>query len=198
MAKGMNISKQTIRHLFLEMISVIVAVLLALWLNQWNKNRVNHHLAQRMQRDIIEEVQSNRVDLLENITSNQVRFDSLTAWIRHYRVDPENPKDKSLGFGHSLLDDTAWQNAQSLGVIPYMDTEFVNEVRGLYNLQDFYMEFANSIFSIIHDPRFFSELEDPTNVRANQSQLNTAMNISRTLVNGYRDFLLEIGADTGP
>ncbi len=132
------ISRLPVQKLLIEVLSIVLAVLLALGMNQWRETLANRALAQTALANIELELRSNQ-DLLVLLNENNR---SVTASIHNEDVETES----SAAFVPGLqLQEIAWNALLSTGVSSYVDYDTVLMLSKLYSVQEVYKELGTQI-----------------------------------------------------
>lgn len=129
--------KRGFRRIVFEFLSIVVAVLLALFLTEARQEYLNKRQAERSFRAIQNEIQSN-YDLIKlDSVAHLKKLEETQQWLR---TDPES-RD-TLGFNveiiHSLTRATAWEVAKLNMVVQHMPDTLVMDISRVYTVQEFY------------------------------------------------------------
>jgi hypothetical protein len=122
-------------RLFLDALSVVFAVLVALAVDEWNEERGLREQADRARVAVISELGANREELRLGTTSSQEMLESASetlGYLRRGEELPDRPFDGSL----PDFSDAAWETARVTGIVAYMDYEWVLETARVYETQD--------------------------------------------------------------
>jgi hypothetical protein len=134
-------------ELLLEAASVVFAVMLALFVDQWRDNRENEQLAERARNAILAEIEANRAELLESRAGQQALLDSLTAGIQNAGDRPE--PGFGVDFSMSLLSSAAWEAATVTRAVHFLDYAWVRDIAGLYEFQELFEASQATMFDRI-------------------------------------------------
>jgi hypothetical protein len=141
-------SFSTIRSAATEIISIVVGVLLALAVNEWNENRVHKTRANEAIQNVILEINSN------------VKFMSVVNANNRAIIDLLNSKSTNSGDESSKqfvpglqIQDTAWQMLHSSGVSEFIDYSTLYEISAIYSLQDIYKNLGYQLVKTITNNR---------------------------------------------
>lgn len=181
------------RRLLFEFISIVFAVLLALFLNQCKDDQKNRRLAQQSEKMIIAEFKQNVGNLRGIITANKERLKGLKKWEEAYKKDTNTTIKERFGFNHTLLSDNTWQSAILYQAMPHMRKDFVNRANATYNLQHFYVEYAQRFFSALGTELYADDTKKLIRVRANIHQLGVSIGMAETLMKLYQNLLKQEG-----
>ena len=133
--------KQSIWQILFEFISIVFAVLLALGLNSYKQNQDLKSESEVLTTKILSEVSKNlqKIDtvIAEN-TDFKIYLDSLQ---KSKTIDGFN-----LEFSSKLLSKSAWQFTQASKSFHFMESEFLDEVTELYEMQSFYVDISDQMF----------------------------------------------------
>ena len=130
-------NKLNINKLIFEFISVSFAVLIALFINEWNSNNNNERLAERAMDNIRAELEDNQ-EILFGIVPNHkavlYSIDSLINIIEGNDISIDSIK--SINF--KLISSSSWEMAALTQAISYMDIDVVTNLAKVYNFQTYY------------------------------------------------------------
>ena len=166
------------RNLLTEMLGIIFAVLLALWLEGWReeielKARADEFLAR-----IHTEVAKNRADIEEAVADNQANIEGLRAAIEAGTIDIQTiaPFLKVSGGSTS---NAAWQSAQMTQSIAKMPIETVAELAGLYDTQAYYTDYVSFFFQRYTD--LTMAIQDPATARPAAQKFEQHLSITNSM-----------------
>jgi hypothetical protein len=128
--------------LILEMLGVIFAILVALWVNQLGQDYENRSKAIEHQLRINQEVRRNQAILEPHATSNLERLSSARKLIEQHSAKTQNDDEYfvTLGYSFSPLDKTEWDVAKLTGALAHMKPEVIAALSQIYLNQDLYAE----------------------------------------------------------
>ncbi len=136
------------RSAFTEIMSIVIGVLIALAVNEWNENRVHSNRANEAIKNIIKEIESNHKLLSLINTNNQATIELLKD---------EKKAGKSLGdrqFVPGLqIQDTAWKTTQSTGVSEHINYSTLYQISNIYSLQEIYKKLGYQLVQNISTNR---------------------------------------------
>lgn len=107
--------------LSLETVLIILSVLLALWLNQWNENRSNQELSVRALQSIIDEAADN----CSKIQNLQPYHQAVFSGEKEYE-----------GLGDVFIRNDAWNSAQTAGTVHNMEYRVAAKAGMVHALQN--------------------------------------------------------------
>lgn len=124
--------RDRVPELAVEVISIVLAVLAALAVDEWRQARANAALAETARTSVLEELRSNQAALLESVVEHRdllARIDAALAI--------EGPiRDLDLRFEITPLSTAAWQTAQITAASRHLDFAWVTEVARTYRVQE--------------------------------------------------------------
>lgn len=126
----------------LEVFSVVLAVLLALFVNDWREDRAMSATADRALLAVIEEIRGNRGELAPTVEDHQISLDSLRAAVAAIESGAD-VSGGSVEYDVALLKGTAWETARMTQVVIHMDYEVVAELSEVYELQGLYLRMTD-------------------------------------------------------
>ena len=131
-AEGQGIS---IRKLLIEVISIVIGVLLALGVDQWNENRNHIRDAKEALINIKNELGTN-YELLEYLHKNNFAVYNDTS-------SANSAAAENGGFIPGLqLQDTAWDTFLNTGIANYVEYDLLYAISQVYSIQDIYKSFG--------------------------------------------------------
>ena len=136
--------RERLPDLGMEVFSVVLAVLLALFVNEWRQDRADQKLAERALTGVMDEVRSNRDELASTVVDHQASLDTLHGAIAAIDAGAIDSLGGSLQYDVALLKGTAWETARMTQVIIYMDYDVVAQLSGIYELQGLYMRLTDN------------------------------------------------------
>lgn len=174
------------RVLLVEFLSVVIGVLIALAVDEWNEDRQNQNKADLALDNIRLELKDN-LDILEylhpnNLAVMSVVFDSVQA-------------DTQQNFLPGIqLQETAWQTLMSTGVAAYIPYEELFQVSQIYTIQEIYKRSGNQILdSFVNSRSLFMALEkdlsDEEIFESNRSGLEMMMYLETNLLEALELYL---------
>ena len=122
-------------ELLLEAFSVMLAVLLALAVDEWREVRANRELSALARASILGEVRGNLQELHDTRPDHVAALEALTADVEAIEVGGASAE---VGFNFALLSSAAWQTAQVTRATQFLEFEWVQRVARLYDLQTLY------------------------------------------------------------
>ncbi|HAS46361.1 MAG TPA: hypothetical protein DCS93_38125 [Microscillaceae bacterium] len=179
----------SLRKLTFEFISILFAVLLALFLNQCKEDRKNRKLGRQSEKEIIKEIRDNFKDLKQIQEANQARLKSFREWKKRYKKDSKTDYKPLFGFDHALLHSNGWQNAVLYQAIPHMRKDFVKNASEIYSLQRFYMSYAENYFNSLGNELHADDSKRALRINVGIHQLSTITKTADLLLEAYKGIL---------
>ena len=90
--------KKNIKAFFKELITIIVGILIALGINNWNENRKDKKYIDQISSSIHKELTETNADILENIVIQESFIDSLDYYLEDNKISLLEITMKSNGF----------------------------------------------------------------------------------------------------
>lgn len=186
----------SIQQLATEFVSVVVAVLMALGVNEWRESRANEELAEAAFAGIVAELTENRHRLSETLVDHDSLLVTLEAQfekIRDKRDLEVHPDDVSFTFDYSLgvLSSTAWRTAMVTQAARYMDMSLVRDLSDLYDLQQVYSDHDREIVSALGSLAFYQQSNARPRLMSSIANLKISISLLKALVSGIDSFLAE-------
>ena len=92
-----------------EVIPVIIGILIALLINNWNEERKEKKYLNQIFISINKELEESRIDLIENIPKQQVLIDSLNRYLNDETVSVFDIIKKAGGIHGSTIKNSSWK-----------------------------------------------------------------------------------------
>ena len=171
-----------------EMVSIIIGVLIALGVDEWNEDRQNHERARTALINIQNEAKMN-LSILEVLHPRNMEAFAV--------VQTESSEDDSATIVPGLqLQDVAWKTLMSNGISVHVDYDELYQVAEIYSIQQIYKDFANQFVEQIMVTRSMSivngnPLSDSDIITASVELLTLLMGIEEQLQNHLTEFLDE-------
>jgi hypothetical protein len=125
-----------IPEFMIEAFSVMLAVLIALAIDEWREDRANQELAATARANILEEIEANRDELAGVGGLNAALVERIADYVDG--VESTSADSLSVEFEFALLSTAAWQTAQMTRAAHFLDYDWMARVARLYNLQKLY------------------------------------------------------------
>jgi hypothetical protein len=138
--RGGRIRSRTAIRLVLEVFSIVLGVLLALAVSQWQEKRSNHERAGMALANVRAELQAN-LQLLEYIYPNNARVIEGIA-----KEQSDDNEDETVIPGVQMRS-SAWQTLSTTGLANYIEYDILIELSQLYSMIDVYRQTAYSFIS---------------------------------------------------
>ena len=171
-----------------EMVSIIIGVLIALGVDEWNEDRQNQERARTALINIQNEAKMN-LSILEVLHPRNMEAFAV--------VQTESSEDDSATIVPGLqLQDVAWKTLMSNGISVHVDYDELYQVAEIYSIQQIYKDFANQFVEQIMVTRSMSivngnPLSDSDIITASVELLTLLMGIEEQLLNHLTEFLDE-------
>jgi len=123
---------QTIRSATTEIISIVIGVLLALAVNEWNEDRINQQKAKQALHNIANELKSN-IKLLNLIHNNNAAIITLLE-----QPTASTTTEKKSFIPGLQIQDTAWKTLISTGTSAHIDYDSLYMISEIYSIQQIY------------------------------------------------------------
>jgi hypothetical protein len=125
-------------EILIQTFFVLVAVLLALVVDEWREDRELDRLAAEARAAILSELTRNR----DELASGEEQLEAVVANVQAVIDGGDEPavgESLSVQLNLALLSTAAWQAAQSSEALRRLDYDWVIETAQLYELQDMYV-----------------------------------------------------------
>jgi hypothetical protein len=184
----MELKKLPLTNILVEVFSVVLAVLLALGVNEWRTNKNNEDLGAEAYEKVVKEVERNRSKLdtlLANHKKILVEIDSVISKLKR------NSNEISFGqINFETPSSTAWEAAKLTAAVNYLEYDRVEMITSVYSTQKVYSDVSDRIFQELV---FFvpdKDREKMINQFFKQKvYLNNLILIEEQLIQEYKKFL---------
>lgn len=181
----------------LEIFSIVLAVLLALGVNEWREARNNQQLAKTALRSVAEEARSNRSILKKRIAAHERLVDRLNnAQAAYFQGEPFADSLNSLDLGLFVMRRSAYESARASQALPHIDFAITNHLAKTEHIAGSLEVFDNLIRQwsanmLELDPVSEGSVpsNDFSNVKFNANALVNLQNYSRELLRNERALL---------
>ncbi|NQV43190.1 MAG: hypothetical protein HQ506_12640 [Candidatus Marinimicrobia bacterium] len=171
-----------------EMISIIIGVLIALGVDEWNEDRQNQERANTALVNIQNEVRRN-LNILEVLHPRNMEAFTM--------VQTESTEDDSATIAPGLqLQDVAWNTFMSNGISVYVEYDELYQVAELYSIQQIYKDFAHQFVEQVMATRSMSivngnPLSESEIIGSNLELLTLLLGVEEQLQNHLSEYLDE-------
>lgn len=184
---------QMLRSVFTEIISIVIGVLLALAVNEWNENRIRTARADEAIQNIINEIDSN-IKFMGIVNINN------KAVIESLNNESGEPSDinKDESFVPGLqIQDTAWQTLQSTGVAEHIKYPTLYTLSKVYSLQDIYKNLSYQFIQNVANHRILLSVKEQSVTSSIDSKvfitdMQLIENVEGVLLDSYKKTLAQL------
>jgi hypothetical protein len=152
-----NNTAKYLKYAFGEILLVVIGILVALWINNWNEtNKIEANTKQTLER-IKNEILANqkKIDL---VNSYHLMVKDTLENIHLPKTDEETKSALSFWKGLNIprLQESSFQTAIQTGISKDMDVDLLESLNELYTFQETYNEFGKTASSALYDKDFSS------------------------------------------
>lgn len=174
-------------ELTLEVVSIVLAVLVALGVDQWRQSLADAALADTARVGVLEEIGSNRQELLDSRVSNA----ALTERIQAALASAEVVRELDIRFEFALLSTAAWETAQITGALRHLDFDWVEDISRLHRVQMLFDEAQEGMVQSISGLTVSGPDELRNRLRDLRQRLRVVMEIGEGLLSAYDEVAVE-------
>ncbi|MCF7922843.1 MAG: hypothetical protein K9M55_09090 [Candidatus Marinimicrobia bacterium] len=173
-----------------EMISIILGVLVALGVDQWNEDRENNQRVEIAISNVQKELFSNN-DILNIL---HPRNQKVLEIIKEHTED-----DTTLSFVPGLqLQETAWGMMQNSGISAYIEYDKLFEIAQIYSIQKIYKDFSGIFIKQYMETQSMAvalgkELTDEEMNNAHLELIELLVSVESSLLESTHQYLAENG-----
>ena len=137
-----------LRSVITEITSIVIGVLLALAVNEWNESRIQTARANEAIQNVMHEITSNTKFLSFVNANNRAIIELLKE--RNAQSEDEGERQFVPGL---QIQDTAWRMLHSTGVSEFIEYSTLYEISAIYSLQDIYKSLGYQLVQTITNNR---------------------------------------------
>jgi hypothetical protein len=182
-----TLKKLPVGVLFLEVFSVVFAVLMALALDDWQENRTKLTLAENLTYKVIKEIRLNKSELASIIIKNDRERSELDKLLKE--VNRLSGGDLMMGISFPKIKSTAWKSVVLTNSVSYMDIDLVGELSDIYYLQELYIDYATHLIKTHGTVWALSDADWKRQVKQRKSNLSSLIELGAELEKSYQLFL---------
>jgi type II secretory pathway pseudopilin PulG len=181
--------REKLPELMVEAAMVVLAVVIALGVDEWREGQQQRELASRALQVVMAELEANRAELADNLPPNQALLESVIEADRAGELG----EDFDLTFEYSLISSSAWETAQVTQATHFMPLEHVQRLATLYGLQELFGRAQDRVLNFILDVGPIAR-DDPNQIPSLvRGSLTNAVGMTGVLLEAYEGTLQEIG-----
>jgi hypothetical protein len=182
-----------IRHASTEILSIVIGVLIALAVNEWNENRIHKERADEAIQNIINEIDSN-IKLMRLVNKNNKAV--IKSLKNENAVDANESKNQNFLPGLQIQD-TAWKTLQSTGVSEYIKYSTLYTLSNVYSLQEIYKKLGYNLIQNTANHRILLSVKDngvPNSIDSEvfASDMELIESVESALLNNYKKTLEQL------
>lgn len=184
---------QMIRPALTEVLSIVVGVLLALAVNEWNENRIQTGKADEAIQNIINEIYSN-IKLMDIVNKNN----KTAIKLLNNESAVSSDDDNNLKFLPGLqIQDTAWKTLQSTGISQYIKYSTLYTLSNVYSLQEIYKKLGYNLIQNVANHRILLSVKNqgdskPLDSKVFTSDMELIESVESALLNNYKKTLEQL------
>jgi len=172
----------------IEALSIVLAVLLALGVDEWREERSQQQQAKAALIHVQVELNSNR-ELLELIHANNTE----TIRVMNQSQDSGEEVERNFIPGHQLRE-TAWETLLSTGISNYVDYQTILELSATYSMQRIYKDTGSKMSAAAMNVAAYAtvlgtEVDDNNYQQQFLSYFELLVAIETTLLESYQSSL---------
>lgn len=136
--------------ILVEVFFIVLAVVLALAVDQWSQDRENARLGERMLSAVAQEIESNRAKLLNFGQGNDPdsTLAALQDAVATFRAG-DQPRALGVNWNVTLLSTAAWETAQLTRATQFMELDQAIDLAEVYEFQRFYGTTQDGLVAVI-------------------------------------------------
>lgn len=184
--------KKTLADISIEMASIIAAVFIALWVDQWWEDKQSAERANDALARIVKEIESNYQIISDDYAFNVKQMQEVAPILQTLKEDKINESDMQaeLNVDVDLLADTAWQTAKTTNIIKHLPDKTVNHLTNISVAQELYSDRIQASFVEMGRVEFTSA-DNIVKLRTLHLHVGILMQLQRALKSSYTSFLCE-------
>lgn len=171
-------------EIVVEACSVVLAVLLALAVDEWREDRSHRELAARAQATILAEVRANLEELKKDRAATAKLIERLPA---EDSLASGSSAKVWITISFSRLSSAAWNTAQSTQAAQYFEYSWMMRAARLYEIQSVYLATQTSVLN--HIAGAIGEADKAALVRGLRSRYFVMQNLADNVLGAYTELL---------
>lgn len=181
-------------RLFTESVFIVIAVLVALAVDEWWEERENEQLAERALHAIVEEIRRNRAELepSEGTPPYAQQMQALQAALDAYDQG-RSPDGLGVTWDVGVLSSAAWETAQVTRATQFLPIRQVVDIAQLYELQDQYAARQDALVALISELDAHMADDPETALKVLRGRFGLAQQLHAAMTVGYACALVELG-----
>ena len=189
----LNNKIQMIRSVLTEVLSIVIGVLLALAVNEWNENRIQTKRADEAIQNIIHEIDSN-IKLLVIVNKNNKAVIEL---LNSESVASSNENNNQQFLPGLQIQDTAWKTLQSTGISQSIKYSRLYRLSNLYSLQEIYKKLGYNLLQNTATHRILLSVKEQgvsksVDSKVFKADMELIESVESALLNNYRKTLEQL------
>ncbi len=182
-----NKKMQMIRPALTEVLSIVIGVLLALAVNEWNENRIQTGKADEAIKNIIHEIDFN-IKLMVIVNKNN-KF--IIELLNNESVTSSNEKNNQQFLPGLQIQDTAWKTLQSTGVSQHIKYSTLYTLSNVYSLQEIYKKLGYNLIQNVANHRILLSVKNKDTSNSIDSKvfltdMELIESVERALLSNYK------------
>jgi hypothetical protein len=187
----MKLKNIPVQKLLLEFIAILVSIILALAIDQWQQEREINQRADLAQQKILREVLANFEAIKEFNQIVKSRYEKLIAI--EESVDGSkgfhNYVGKFVGYRFTELNNSAWQRANNGTLANYINDEFIEQAFHLYSWNKTLQTFHLKMNDFLYQPYFFDPAQAKYAWHISQRYKRQQISWSNEMLEQYQTFI---------
>ena len=185
--------KPNLVQLLWEVPAIIIAIFLALAVDNCNDTRKEKAVMRRSLEAISNEIKDNQISLEDNVQGNDSIKQTLLITLDSLRKYESSMVSVSIHYEHSILSNAAWESAILNGSTRHFKPKQLQDLAMLYELQEMYYDIGLHYFQQMTSMDFHQEKREKARVEAGIAQITISNDISKGLLSGYREYFEDHG-----
>jgi len=132
--------------MFIEFLSVFLAVFLGFMANQWRDSYNNRKLAKQTIENIQFEISNNSQTLKAMLVEHKVQQKKIDRLLEIID-DPKATENITLDLSFKLINSNSWETAKLTQAVAYMDVKQVSDIAAVYEIQEYYKDLVKDFTS---------------------------------------------------
>ena len=188
----MKLSNIPVQKLLLEFTAILISIILALAIDQWQQDRETEQKANLAQEKIFREIKANFEELKRFQKIVKSRYEKLLS-IEDEVDDTQGFHQyisKFTGYRFTELNSSAWQRANNGILANYMDEEFTEQALHLYNWNKTLQTFHLKMNDFIYQPYFFDPKQAKYAWYISKQFKGQQIGWANSMIEDYEQFIL--------
>ena len=180
-----------IPDILLESFFIVVALLLALALDQWRDEQKGLELAKNAKTAIYAELTDNKKKLEDKRIAHEKILETINLYIQQAEAKPSNANELEFEYTMVLISNSAWNSAKMTQVVQSFSFKEITNFSQMYQMQDLYLTNQDKIIDKVMEMGELKEDELLGFAKGFSHRLAILIDINKSFSKGLEAVILE-------